>query len=177
MNIKNLPLIVGISLPILLIAIVSLVIFIPSLSVKPQYSFIYVANDGFYDYDQFYKNTYVVENEHIELKPVPVQKDVIFKVRGDAPTLYFYDVKNNTSRKITFEEAQEYLVDAGPSSPDGYTVTYRYRTDGIFDLFGSRGNNGNYIISKGRGSKKLTSVMFTDQNYYQQNLTLVGWVK
>jgi hypothetical protein len=177
MKIKNLPLIVGISLPILLIAIVSLVIFIPSLSIKPQYSFIYIANDGFSDYDQFYKNTYVIENEQIALKPVPTRKDVTFKLKGDSPILYFYDMKNNTSRKISLEEAQEYLVDAGPSSPDGYTVTYQYNTDGIFDLFGSRGNNGEYIISKGRGSKKLTGLAFTDQNYYQQNLTLVGWVK
>lgn len=177
MKIKNLPLMVGILLPAIFILIVSLIIFIPSLSIKPKYSFIYVANEGVYNYDLFYKNRYVVKDEHITMEKITTTKDVIYKIKGESPILYLYDMEKNTSHQITYEEAKKYLLDPGPSSPDGYSVSYRYNNNGIFDMFGLRDNIGEYIVSKGNGSKKLTGIAFNEQNYYGQDITLIGWIK
>lgn len=177
---KNIPLIIGIALPILFIAIVAVVIFIPSMSVKPQYNFLYSTDGDRYSYGEIYKNSFIVQNGKITKKAVPVPANIgipkeSFVYKGDEPEIYLYDVKENTSRKISFEEAQKLNLDSGPSSPDGYTIKFDYSNNGILEIFGSDGNNSGYFISKGNGVKKLNGLV---QNYYwENNFKLIGWIK
>jgi hypothetical protein len=174
---KNLPLIIGISLPVIFIIVISVVIFTPSFFIKPQYNFIYSTESPYYSYDQGYKNTYIVENNHIATQALPVPTDNrIYAYKGDSPTLYLYDVKNNSSHQITLDEAKNYFLDPGPSSPDGYIVRYEYSHNGIFELFGSNQNGSGYFIEKNNGKKELPGLMNSDQ-YYQGNFKLIGWVK
>lgn len=44
----------------------------------------------------------------------------------EAPSLYYHDVKNNSSRNITFEEAQKYTFLDSNLSPDGFTFNSNY---------------------------------------------------
>ncbi|MEI8337586.1 MAG: hypothetical protein WCF92_00385 [bacterium] len=178
---KHLPLIIGISLPIVFIIIISAVIFIPSISIRPQYNFIYTSGNNQYQYNQIYSNTYSVENNQLVLQTVPVQieqkNNPNIKVIEDS-ILYLYDVKNNTSHQITFDEAKKYIVDAGPSSPDGYTVKYEYNNSGIFDLFGGSQNNGSGLfIEKDNGKKALTGMTNNNQYSYYGDFKLIGWIK
>jgi len=173
MKIKHLPLIVAISLPIIFIIIISIVIFTPSLFINPQYNFIYSTDN--YGYNQGYKNTYVVENNHISLQAVPVEQNQTYA--GDAPTLYMYDVRTNSSHQITFSEAQNYILDPGPSSPDGYTLQYESSNDGIFDLFGANQNRSGYFVEKNNGKKELTGLTNSNQYFYQGNFKLIGWIE
>ena len=178
---KHIPLIIGISLPIVFIIIISAVIFIPSLSIKPQYNFIYTNGNNQYQYNQIYSNTYSVENNHLVLHPQSIQieqkNNPNIKVI-DAPTIYLYDVKNNTSHQITFDEAKNYTLDPGPSSPDGYTVKYEYSNNGIFDLFGGSQNNGNgFFIEKDNGKKALTGMTDNNRYSYYGDFKLISWIK
>jgi hypothetical protein len=179
MKTKHLPLIIGVSLPVIFIAIISIVIFTPSLFIRPQHNFIYSTDDGtYYGYNQAYKNTYVVKNGHLSLQELPVQLNSTYTYKADSPTLYVYEVKTNSSHQITFDEAKNYTVDPGPSSPDGYTVKYEYDdSDGIFDLFGSGHDTSGYFIEKNSGRKRLSGLTSGDRYYYQGNLKLVGWIK
>lgn len=174
MKTKHLPLIIGISLPLVFILIISLVIFTPSLFVKPQHNFIYTSENSYYEYNQHFKNTYVVKNNKIAMESVPPRLN--YTQTKEAPTLYLYDVISDSSHQITFEEAKKYTVDPGPSAPDGYTVAYQYGHDGIFELFGSSSDNNGYFISKGDGKKKLNGL--TGDRYRSSgDFKLIGWIK
>jgi hypothetical protein len=171
---KHLPLIVGIALPIIFIIIISIVLFVPSLYVKPQHNFIYTTLPDYYSYNQGYQETYKVRDSHIVTeRVVPREKET--QLSG-APTLYVYDVHADTSHQVTFDEVKGLAVDPGPSSPDGYTVAYEYNNDGIFELFGSNNENNRFFISKGNGKKKLNGLI-GDRYWYQGNFRLIGWVK
>ena len=173
---KNIPLLVGIALPIIFILIISTVVFTPSLFIKPQYNFLY-SSDNSYDYYNRYSNTYEVKDGHIALTPVPPINGYAYKTCN--PPLYLYDVKSNTSSKVEFNEVSNLGIDAGPSSPDGYSVTYKYSNDGIFGIFGGSNSSQNgYVISKGNGAKRLEGLTSSGYSYYNSgNFQLLGWVK
>jgi type II secretory pathway pseudopilin PulG len=181
---KHLPLIVGLALPVLFIIIISLVVFLPSITIKPQHNFLYTKVDSYNRYGQSYTTAYKVEDSKITtvITPIPNYKELygtttsLLKEAVNLPDLYLYDVKSNTSHKITLDQAQTYTLDPGPSSPDGYTVAYNYSNDGIFDLFGSSNSNDGYFISKGNGKKKLNSID-SDGYYSSSNFRLIGWIK
>ncbi len=153
MHKKNIPLIVGIALPFVLIAVLAAIVYIPSLFVNPSHNFVYTYEDRYY-YDGSYDTRYEVENGKIVVKDIPRLQSEEMKVTEDVvhkgnPPLYMYDVKHHTTHKITLEEAQAMMLDPGPSSPDGYSVEYRYGHDGIFEIFGSSGNSSDYYLIKG----------------------------
>ncbi len=181
---KHLPLIVAIALPIIFIGILALVIAVPSMRINPQHDFVYVDK---YERDAnpymvvTYKNEYVLKDGKLELYPLNSRFDELSGIDKesreyrDAPKLYYYSVAENTSREISFADAQQLALVAGPSSPDGYTVKYEYNSDGVFELFGSD-SGSEYVIAKGNARKTLTG-MPSDANYYGgYDFTLIGWV-
>jgi hypothetical protein len=170
---KNIPLLIGIALPVIFILVISIVIFTPSLFLNPQYNFLY-SNDNSY-YNQSYLNTYVVKDNHVSLNPTPTTPGIISNASN--PTLFLYDVKNNSTHQVDFNEAKNFIVDPGPSSPDGYIVKYQYSNYGIFSLFGSNDNQNGYVISKGNSSKHLNGLNTSGDNYYSNNFKFIGWVK
>jgi len=177
---KNLPLIVGIALPIIFIIIMSVVIFVPTMFVNPQYNFLYTLNDSYYAYNQGYRNSFSVVKGQVVPVPIPGNADISNPQRSasmaDYPPLYVYDVKSNTSHAVTLDQARTFVLDPGPSSPDGYTVAYEYNDAGIFDLFGSRSNSG-YFIEKGSSRKILTGMTANNMWSYSGNFKLIGWIK
>jgi hypothetical protein len=174
MKTKNLPLIVGIALPIVFIIVLSVVIFAPTLFVTPTHNFVYSTNGNYYG-DDYYQNTYKVVSGHIVLDPVP-PRYATDRQRKDAPPLYLYDVKTDSSHQITLAEAGQYTVDPGPSSPDGYTIAYEYGHNGIFEIFGSDNSNNGYFVSKDSKKKKLTGLS-NDRYYGDGAFKLIGWIK
>lgn len=177
MNKQKLPLIIAIALPIIFIVIISVVIFLPSVFVKPAHDFIYTTEGSSYGYPN-YRTTYSIKNDRIVSDVVILTKQQLENNNiQNAPVLYRYDVVNDTSHEITFEEAQKLSLDPGPSSPDGYTVSYEYGHDGIFELFGSNNNNNGYFIGKGNGKKKLSNVGGPNERWYQGRFSIIGWVK
>lgn len=182
---KNLPLIIGLALPIIFIIVISAFLFIPSANLHPAYNFIY-TNDNYGYYNNVYKNSLKVVNNKLVaeslldslLEPAATNYPgyVAPAPKGEYPPIYSYDTKTESSHQISFEEAQKLTLDPGPSSPDGYTVKYEYGNDGIFELFGSNSNQSGYFISKGAGKKKLNG-MDTNNRYNSGYFQLVGWVK
>lgn len=180
MKIKNLPLLVGILLPIVFIAVLSLAIYLPTFSIKPQYDFIYSLDTYQYgDYMNTYTDRYVLNDNHIDVQQVDIDTNQTLnqKLRKrNMPTLYVYNVKTNTSHQITLDEAKTYTLDPGPSSPDGYVVKYEYTNNGIFELFGSSQSRDGYFIEKNNAKKQLTGIAF-NTSYYQNNFQLLGWMR
>src|ERR1035437_6083899 len=179
MKIKNLPLLVGIALPILFILIISIVVFTPSFFIKPQFNFLYSSADqNSYSYYQGYRSSFVVNDGQLSLNAFPDQRNgVKVEYKADMPPLYLYDVKTDSSHQISFSEAQKYNLDPGPSSPDGYTVKYEYNSEGIFGIFGSSGNNAGYFFEKDGGKKKINGLSNAGNGYYYSSgsMGIIGW--
>jgi len=175
MKTKNLPLIVGIALPIVLIIIISIVMFVPSFFINPQHNFIYTTGDNTYGAYDTFRSNYRVDGNRIISESQPIRENQVYK--ADSPTIYMYDVKNNSSHQITFDEAKKYSLDPGPSDTDGYMVKYEYGHNGIFEIFGSSGSNYKYFIEKNSGRKELTGFINYGQYYYQGNFRFIGWIK
>lgn len=185
MKTNHWPLIIGIALPIIFIIIIALVAFTPSFYIKPAHNFIYSQEPTYdYSYDYSYgkyQNTYKVINGRIALQPLATSSRYGYDTGAAltyAPTLYLYDVKTDTTREISFEEAKGYTVDVGPASVDGYTVSYQYGHSGIFELFGSNNENRGYFIMKDGHKKKLEGFVQSGYSYssYGQ-FRFIGWIK
>lgn len=172
MNKQNLPLIFGISLPIVFIIIISLVLFVPSISIKPAHNFIYSFEDS---YGNYYKNIYVIDKNRITTSPIKnpsLYTDKQQKYTSDNSPIYLYNVSEDTSRQISLEDAKNLLLDPGPSSPDGYNVSYQYNSGDLF--FGQ--NNSGYYIFNNKGKKKINGIANGPYSGYG-NFKVVGWVK
>jgi hypothetical protein len=126
---------------------------------------------------------YDLKDDKIVLKPLVISQQVREEIpKGvtityeNAPKMYYYDIHNETSREISFEEAQKLSLQKGPSSPDGYTVSHNNNYDsGFLGIFGSE-NRSSYVITKGKG-KKILSGIVGDTLYYNSELNIIGWIK
>jgi hypothetical protein len=167
-NKKNVPLIVGLAIPVLMIIFVALSIYLPSLFNKPQYDFIY-TNIGTYNG----RTTYQVDKtNHVIEVPVPIT-DLVPKptIYDPQPELYYYSETSNTSRKLTLDEAKKFNLDTNLTSVDGYEVT---QGQGSGDFFFGGGYDYNSIYVKGHGINKKVS---TPNNYGYYNFRFLGWVQ
>jgi len=99
--------------------------------------------------------------------------------QAEVAPVYEYDVQDNTMHVISYDDAKKLTVDAGPSSPDGYTVTYEYASGSILDIFGSEGNVSGYAIGTDNVKKRLPG-LGTDDGYsesYADGVTFLAWIK
>jgi hypothetical protein len=161
---KNLPLIIGLALPIIFIIIIAAVVYWPSNFVNPKHNFVYL--------DQSY-GSYLTDIVVVEDKITTVSSGTS-DMYAKQPTIYLYDFSKNASYEITLEEAKQLSVTKGPASPDGYSIGRNNSHSGIFEIFGSYEDNSGYFISSPDGAKrKLTGI----QGEYYYELNVIGWVK
>lgn len=169
---KNLPLIVGIALPLAFILVIVGVLYIPRLSITPAHDFLYTTGEAYYDYGP-YRNTYDVKDGKLITEAVTPREGQQF--RADAPDIYRYDVEAKTSTQIEASEAVKLKLAPGPSSPDGYSVEYRYSHDGVFELFGGGSDNGGYYVTKGGAGKRLPGVSVSGRGW-SNDVRVIGWI-
>src|SRR5437867_8607540 len=101
---KNIPLIVALSIPVLMIVLITISIYLPALFVKPKFDFVYSSGG-----DYCYQNRYSVRNGKIMANEIPIQPDNYCRNSREA-RLFYYDVKNNSAREITLEQASKLTV-------------------------------------------------------------------
>lgn len=159
---EKLPLVVGIGLPILLIIIVVIFAYLPSLFVQPKYNFVY-ATGNLYDYE------IKVVNGKLNLNPqTRYRYGTQYEYPLREPSLFFYNVLEEKSTAITLSQAQTYNLDPSSKSPDGFAVG-RADSDGVsfFPFFyGGRYASGQYLTGKGLSQKITDSYDFK----------FIGWV-
>jgi len=167
---KNLPLYIGVALPLVFIIIIAAIVYLPSTFVNPKHNFIYVVEDY-----ETYKNNFTIKDDKIVLVPaVKLYPEVDYKYYKDHPNIYLYDFSKNASYEISFEDLKNYSVVKGPSSPDGYSIVRHEGPAGIFEIFGSYdGNDGKFIVSPNGAKKKMVGV----EGETYQNINVVGWIK
>ena len=124
---KNVPLIIGIAVPILTVAAIAIGIYAPRLYTHPQQSFVFVEQP-------YYTGTYygcsgagvtysVINGKVTQQEPKMPQLDTVAPptqpCTGIDEKVYLYDVKTDKSTELTAEQAASYSVTAGGESVDG----------------------------------------------------------
>ena len=141
-------LIIGISIPILMIIFVAASIYLPRLFVEPPaYDFLY-SIDSDYGY---YEQGITMERESYE-------------------KLFIHDVEENKSRIISSEESEKLNLDPSIESPDGFEIV---RGSGGGFLFNGRDYNARYI--KGHNISDKLNLEIRD-GYYYYDFRFIGWI-
>lgn len=189
---KNFAILLAFILPILLITIVALSTYLPSLFISTDYNFVYTScTDGknyYYPYycDNYLQKRYSVRDNKLDVFPVDMTQDSnkdgvpdFNEKNVDAARIFLHDTKKNESREISLVEAQMLNLNNLLTSPDGITVSsnYSYSGGGDFFIFGGGGRSsyGQYL-TKGKNKSKLNLINNSDQYYYQNNFQFIGWV-
>ena len=185
---QNLVLVIGLSLPILLIVIFFVATVLPkSLGTPPQYELLFTTLK--YEYEN--APVYLVDFKVVNQKLVAIVKKNDDKGRNyNSKKLMAYNAKTETVREITIDlakvagtgdhkevvldETKDLKVDASPVSPDGYQLDgSNYGNSGLLGgLFGVGHRNSGYRIKKGAVAYKVE----TQQDYYYSDFKFVGWV-
>lgn len=163
---ENLPLIIGIALPVLLIAFVAGAIYLPRFFADPpQYDFVYATGDyTIFDYYQ------VVDGK---LTQVGGEMNAPAEILGkpletyNESSFFIYDIEKDEGRKISFDEARELNLDDDDESPDGYKIV-----QGSSGGFLGPGNWDKHFL-KGHG---LSRELDLNLGYYYYNFYFLGWI-
>lgn len=167
---KNLPLIAGITIPVLLILFVAGSIYLPGIFIKPKYNFLYLSGTT-YGQPYFVTNGQLNQNTATSTYPQTLYPP---SNQPNTPQLFVYDVLQNQSREISFVDAQKLSLDPNIQSPDGFEVISGNGGGGGFPFFsGSNYDyNSRYLVGHNL-SKKLNIPAVS--NYYE-NFTFLGWI-
>lgn len=172
---KNLPLLLALVIPVIMVIGVAAAVYLPGLGHRPSYNFVYATGDGvsYYGsggYDFYVKDGHLARQE----RPVDPVRDPFYQNRSVASKLYLHDVKANTSKELSFEEAQKIFLDPSIRSADGYEVARGgYSGDG-FLFSGGRSDFGHWYIKGYNRSFQLNLRLFG--SYYSDNFKFLGWV-
>lgn len=153
------------SIPIGIALFAAAAIYIPRLLANPKYDFVYSLCSSYTCRDGYtVDNTGRVINE-----PIPPSSS---RFSSDTSTLRYYDIKSDSTRSLTLEEAQKYRLNTSSKSPDGYSLSKENRSSGF--LFWSSGSEG---WSLKDGVKKKNIELFNDGSYSSRDITFLGWVE
>gem|GEM_PF-5973233 len=117
---KNIPLIVGLSVPILMILFVAGSIYLPRwfTKVRPQVNFLY-STGGYWGSDNFIiRDGKIQKVEEKSKSPYPPY------TTQDQLRLFVHDMTKNESKEISFEAAQALQLNSNTVSQDGFEVVH-----------------------------------------------------
>lgn len=135
-------------------------IYIPRALAHPAYDFVFCTGSN------------CADNFSIESGKLTRNSDDSVKKYRDTNSLYYYTVKDDTTRKITIDEAANYSLDATSKAPDGYSLDFQRGKDGPF--VGSSANS--WSLRKGLASKPIRLANGSNGRYYSTDTYFLGWV-
>lgn len=180
---KNFTLLLAFALPILLIIVVVITTYLPSLFIKTNYDFVYLTcseNGNYYMYNcgSYLQKKYSVVNDAIVVNKIDTTQEANkdFKDGVYSERIFLHDTETNESREISLKDAQALKLSNLLTSPDGITVSSDYdRVGGDFFLFGGYSSYGHYL-TKGKSKLRINLINDSTQNYYNNNFQFLGWV-
>jgi hypothetical protein len=167
---KDIALIVGLAIPVVMILFVATAIYLPRLfsSVDPpEYDFLYMVGSP-YGNEQ-----YRVIEGRLELQKVEPPNST--PPGADWPRkLYVHHVASNTSELISFDDATRLALDPTPRSPDGFEIVNGRRSEFFFPILSSTDYQTRYLQQDG-WSRKLDLEIGSDVGYTNMFIFL-GWI-
>ena len=182
---KNLPIITGVILLVLVIAVIIGIAIVPQLIYKPSYSFIYTYGERYdYSYTRFQEYTgYQVDDNRVTERVQYLSTEQVNNAPQVVKTpykeqLYYYDVEKNSSRQISYEEAQQFTVDPNSVSPDGFELSVGNQVSGFMMFVDVSRDYGSYYLTGHNSRHKVNLIKSNVDDYYYSynNLKFLGWV-
>lgn len=186
---ENLVLVIGLSLPILLIVLFFLATVVPkSFGTPPQYELLFTTLKYEYENSPVYVVDFKVVNNQLVAK---VKKNDDKSRNYNSKKLMAYNAKTETVREISIDlvkaaetgdgndaildETKDLKIDASVVSPDGYQLEgSNYGNSGLVGgLFGGGNRNSGYRIKKGAVAYKVQTAQ---PDYYYNDFKFVGWI-
>jgi len=166
---KNITLIIGIAIPVLMIIFVAVSIYLPGIFIEPKSNFLYISGND--DYNSTYK--YTIQNKKLTRSELPITKNsprVLKEVK-----IYIHDIATNKSKEISFGEAQELNLNSNLVSPDGFKIVHGGRSDGFFPFFIWSETDYSTFYVQGRSISKKLNLILTSLSY--DNFRFIGWIE
>jgi len=183
---KNFALLLAFILPVILIVIVALSTYLPSLFLSTNYNFVYSSctnGTNYYSYrcDNYLQKRYSVVDSKLVINDIDPTQDSDNNGTPDinenyTARIFLHDTKKNESREITLEEAQTLTFNSLITSPDGVTVSSSYDRGADFFLIFDGGSTYGYYLTKGKSKSKLNLINSNERYYYRNNFQFIGWV-
>lgn len=167
MKSSTVSLIVGLSIPVLMVIGIALAIIIPSRSIHPTTDFVYalgqypttlqIKNGQQVEHSYAIKNGTITDSSeliapNLNVAPYPYQN-------AESPHFYIHHTATDTNNEISFEDAKKLTLSDDATSPDGFTMTYGTSSGGMFPFyFEGQNDRSTAYLSKNTGSKKITVV-------------------
>lgn len=187
---ENLVLVVGLTLPLLLILLFFVATVIPkALGTPPQYEMLFATSRYDYQNPPDYDLDFTVKNQQLMVKVRKIDHQQ--RIGYHTKLLMAYDGKTETVREIKIDMAQAakiadgsqavlqetggWIIDASTISPDGYTLDGpSYRSSGLVgDIFGGGYRNNGYRLKKSGVGYRIPD---TPGIYYYNQMQFIGWV-
>ncbi len=169
---KNVSLVLGMAIPVLMIIFVAGSIYLPGLFIQPRFNFLYATGGDNYYYNggQQYvvQNGVLVQNEKKNQPPT----GTITESR-----LFLYDVTRDESREISFDEARGMNLNSNLVSPDDFEVVPGGRGGGIFPFDFNSGVDYNARYVQGHNVSKKINWVRSSGTYYYNDFHFLGWIK
>ena len=162
---KNWSLILGLSIPFLMVMFIALSIYAPRLfdnTPAPSINFIYTSA-------YTHPHRLEVRKNKLEWTKGESANDHQADAYETPPKIYLHDVKKNKSREIDLDEAKNLLLDSSALAPDGYRIE-QSRHHGFF-LFDYNYSRDRFLV-KGHATHKL-NLEFENSSYY--NFRFLAW--
>ena len=183
---ENLVLVVGLTLPVLLIVLFFVATVIPkSMGIPPQYEMLFTTTKYDYQNKPEYVIDFNVKNQQLMVK---AKKPDDKNYNNAVKLLMAYDGKTETVREIKIdaskftegnevllEETKNLSIDTAVISPDGFTLEGpNYGGNGLVGgLFGGGYRNTGYRLKKGGVGYKVPNMQ---PDYYYSQLQFIGWI-
>ena len=145
-------------------------IYLPGIFIKPQYNFLYVVGDSYFD-----GQMYSVEHGKLIKNQIEIPDNQKNNPARVDPKIYIYDVATNESHEISFELGQNLNLDPRSKSPDGFEIVYGTRSDGFFPFFLWTETDRNAQYIKGHNVSKKLGLQLNGSAYYV-NARFLSWV-
>lgn len=187
---NNLVLVVGLTLPLLLILLFFVATVIPkAFSAPPQYEMLFTTARYDYQNPPDYHLDFMIKDQKLMVKPRKI--DDKNRMAYHTKLLMAYDGRSETVREISLDMTQVekiaagndavlqetggWIIDASPVSPDGYTLEGpNYRGGGLVgDIFGGGYRNHGYRLKKDSVGYRIPD---TQGVYYYNQMQFIGWV-
>jgi len=161
---EGISLIIGISIPVLMILFVAASIYLPRLFVRPKFSFVYTVGSNFGKY-------YFVRDQHLDEKDIKYPDYYTSRAENK---IFLYDIEQDESREIPYTYAAKLRLNSKERSPDGFRITYGTRTGGFFPFFFFSDRDYWTLYIQGHGLSRKLNIRL-EENYFQK-FRFLGWV-
>ena len=166
---ENITLIIGLSIPVVMVLFIAGAIYLPSLFINvepPKFSFIYMTNNGRDGY------TYQVKENKLSREKIK-QKKNYYNSNQQPVRFFIHNIKTHKNKELSFEEASLVSINSNFESPDGFKIENGRRSYGFFPFY-SRGNYYTRYITKEGYAEKLK--LHTNRRNYYYSFRFLGWL-